>query len=136
MSSGAVRAPKRVAQPGSDSHHFAGARAAKTKRYPSDRTGTEWAAMEGLLPKPAQHGRRTKADLREVINTLRHLMFSGCGLRMCQGLSGLANGVMVVLPTGALLPVPDTSRRSPDARFGVGRQAAFFQARAWWIASR
>ncbi|SPC20634.1 transposase [Cupriavidus oxalaticus] len=56
--------------------------AAKTKRYPSDLTDMEWAAMEGLLPKPAQRGRRRKADLREVINALRYLVPSGCGWRM------------------------------------------------------
>ncbi|EHP39620.1 ISRSO1-transposase [Cupriavidus basilensis OR16] len=56
--------------------------AAKTKRYPSDLTDVEWAAMEGLLPKPAQRGRRRKADLREVINALRYLVRSGCGWRM------------------------------------------------------
>jgi len=56
--------------------------AAKTKRYPSDLTDIEWAAIEGLLPKPAARGRRRKADLREVINALRYLVRSGCGWRM------------------------------------------------------
>jgi len=52
--------------------------AAKTKGSPSDLTGMEWAAMEGLLPKPAQRARRKKADLREFINVLRYLVRSGC----------------------------------------------------------
>ena len=38
--------------------------------------------MEALLPKPAQRGRRRKADLRQVINALRYLVRSGCGWRM------------------------------------------------------
>lgn len=38
--------------------------------------------MEGLLPEPAQRGRRRKADLRGVINALRNLVRSGCGWRM------------------------------------------------------
>ncbi|AJG22285.1 Mobile element protein [Cupriavidus basilensis] len=39
-------------------------------------------SVAGLLPKPAQRGRRRKADLREVINALRYLLRSGWGWRM------------------------------------------------------
>lgn len=56
--------------------------AKKTKRYPSDMTDIEWAAIKGLLPHAASRGRRRQCDLREVINALRYLVRAGCGWRM------------------------------------------------------
>lgn len=47
--------------------------AARMKRYPSDLTVLEWAAMERLLATPAQRGRRRTVELRKVINALRPL---------------------------------------------------------------
>ncbi len=51
--------------------------ARKTKRYPSDMTDVEWAAVQPLLPRAAR-----ECDLREVVNALRYLVRSGCGCRM------------------------------------------------------
>ncbi|MFM0028405.1 IS5 family transposase [Paraburkholderia madseniana] len=56
--------------------------AKKTKRYPTDLTDVEWAAIKGLLPRASSRGRRRQCDLREVINALRYLMRAGCGWRM------------------------------------------------------
>ncbi|WP_412770238.1 transposase, partial [Ralstonia pseudosolanacearum] len=42
--------------------------ARKTKRYPSDLTDIEWAAVQPLLPRAAVRGRRRECDLREVVN--------------------------------------------------------------------
>ncbi|CAB3773565.1 hypothetical protein LMG29542_07319 [Paraburkholderia humisilvae] len=57
-------------------------RAQKTKRYPSDMSGIEWAAIRGLLPRAASRGRRRQCDLREVDNALRYLVRAGCGWRV------------------------------------------------------
>lgn len=54
----------------------------KAKRYPSDLTDVEWAAVQPLLPAPARRGRRRQSDMREVINALRYLVRAGCGWRM------------------------------------------------------
>ncbi|MGA3984566.1 transposase, partial [Ralstonia nicotianae] len=54
----------------------------KTKRYPSDLTDIEWAAVQPLLPRAAVRGRRRECDLREVVNALRYLVRAGCGWRM------------------------------------------------------
>ena len=52
----------------------------KTKRYPSDLTDEEWSSLTGLLPQPAQRGRKRTTDLREVVNALRYMVRSGCEL--------------------------------------------------------
>jgi len=54
----------------------------KSKRYPSDMTDAEWAALQPLLPAVSRTGRKRRTDLREVINALRYLVRSGCGWRM------------------------------------------------------
>jgi transposase len=54
----------------------------KTKRYPSDLTDEEWAAVEPYLPKASPTGSRRRTDLREVLNALRYLVRSGCEWRM------------------------------------------------------
>lgn len=54
----------------------------KTKRYPSDMTDEEWAALEPLLPQASRRGRRRTTELREVVNALRYMVRSGCEWRM------------------------------------------------------
>ena len=54
----------------------------KTKRYPSDLTDEEWAAMAPLMPGAARTGRRREVDLREVLNAIRYMVRSGCEWRM------------------------------------------------------
>lgn len=54
----------------------------KTKRYPSDLTDEEWAAVEPLLPEVAPTGRKRLTDLREVLNAIRYMVRSGCEWRM------------------------------------------------------
>jgi transposase len=54
----------------------------KTKRYPSDLTDEEWAAVEPLLPQAARTGRKRLIDLREVLNAIRYMVRSGCEWRM------------------------------------------------------
>lgn len=56
--------------------------ARKTKRYPCDLTDEEWERIAPLLPKPGQRGRPREVDFRKVINAVRYLVRSGCGLRM------------------------------------------------------
>ena len=41
----------------------------KTKRYPTDLTGEEWARIEPFLPGAARSGRPARMDLREVPNS-------------------------------------------------------------------
>src|ERR1700712_4873345 len=56
--------------------------AKRTKRYPSDLTDKEWAAVAPLLPKVEPTGRPRKTDLREILNAIRYLVRSGCEWRM------------------------------------------------------
>ena len=53
-----------------------------TKRYPSDLTDEEWAAMAPFLPGTARTGRRRSVDLREILNAIRSMVRSGCEWRM------------------------------------------------------
>ncbi len=53
--------------------------AKKTKRYPTNMTDGECAAIKELLPRASSRGRRRRCDLREVINALRYLVRAGCG---------------------------------------------------------
>ena len=86
----------------------------KTKRYPTDFTDEEWARIELFLPGVAKSGRPARTDLREVFNAIRYLARSGGGWR-AEGLSALADGLLVVSPVRAALPVPDHPRRGADA---------------------
>ena len=54
----------------------------KTKRYPSDLTDEEWAAMEPLMPGVCRTGRRRDVDLREILNAIRYMVRSGIEWRM------------------------------------------------------
>jgi transposase len=54
----------------------------KTKRYPSDMTDEEWAAVEPLLPRASPTGRKRLIDLQEVLNAIRYMVRSGCEWRM------------------------------------------------------
>ena len=47
-------------------------------RYPSDMTDSEWALVAHLIP-PAKHGgRRRSVDLREGLNTIFYVLWTGC----------------------------------------------------------
>jgi transposase len=47
-------------------------------RYPSDLTDAEWALVSPLIP-PAKHGgRRRSVDVREVLNAIFYLLWTGC----------------------------------------------------------
>ena len=54
----------------------------KTRRYSSDLTDEEWAAMEPLMPEVARTGRRRSIDLREILNAIRYMVRSGIEWRM------------------------------------------------------
>ncbi len=54
----------------------------KTKRYPSDLTDAEWAAMEPLMPGAAKTGRKRTTDFRDILNAIRYMVRSGCEWRM------------------------------------------------------
>lgn len=47
-------------------------------RYPSDMTDEEWALAAPLIP-PAKHGgRKRTADVREVLNAIFYVLWTGC----------------------------------------------------------
>ena len=85
----------------------------KTKRYPTDLTDEEWARIEPFLPGAAKSGRPARTDLREVLSAIRYLARSLADV--AEGLSALADGLLVVSPVRAALPVPDHPRRGADA---------------------
>lgn len=51
----------------------------KTARYESDLTDAEWALLQPLLPPPSRRGRPRRVDLREVVNAILYLLWTGCG---------------------------------------------------------
>ena len=47
-------------------------------RYPSDLTDVEWALVAPLIP-PAKHGgRKRSVDVREVLNGIFYVLWTGC----------------------------------------------------------
>ena len=47
-------------------------------RYPSDLTDAEWLLVEPLIP-PARHGgRRRSVNVREVLNGIFYILWTGC----------------------------------------------------------
>src|SRR5215472_2129044 len=47
-------------------------------RYPSDLTDAEWAIVEPMIP-PARHGgRKRSVNVREVLNGIFYLLWTGC----------------------------------------------------------
>ena len=47
-------------------------------RYPSDLTDAEWAIVQPMIP-PARHGgRRRSVDVREVLNGIFYILWTGC----------------------------------------------------------
>lgn len=47
-------------------------------RYPSDLTDVEWAIVERMIP-PARHGgRRRSVNVREVLNAIFYVLWTGC----------------------------------------------------------
>jgi transposase len=47
-------------------------------RYPSDLTDAEWVLVEPLIP-PARHGgRRRSVSVREVLNGIFYILWTGC----------------------------------------------------------
>ena len=47
-------------------------------RYPSDLTSAEWAIVEPMVP-PAKHGGRKRTiDVREILNGIFYVLWTGC----------------------------------------------------------
>ena len=53
----------------------------ETERYESDLTNAEWALLAPLLPPPSRRGRPRRVDLREVVNAIAYLLWTGCSWR-------------------------------------------------------
>ena len=111
--------------------------AKKTKRYPTDLTDEEWERMRPFLPKPGKRGRKSATDLREVLNAIRYMARSGGGWRIAaEGLSALADGILVVPALRAAFPVQVDPRHGGDDRprtagpggQSVGRQSSTARA--------
>ena len=50
----------------------------RSLRYPSDMTDAEWALVERLIP-PAKHGgRKRTVNVREVLNGIFYVLWTGC----------------------------------------------------------
>src|SRR6516165_7914423 len=55
---------------------------AKSTRYPSDLTRTQWKRLKRLLPPAKPGGRPRGVDLREVLNGIFYIARGGCAWRM------------------------------------------------------
>jgi transposase len=47
-------------------------------RYPSDLTDAEWAIVEPMIPPAKGGGRRRSVDVREVLNGIFYILWTGC----------------------------------------------------------
>ena len=47
-------------------------------RYPSDLTDTEWVLVEPLIPLARHGGRRRSVNVREVLNGIFYILWTGC----------------------------------------------------------
>ncbi len=53
----------------------------KTERYESDLTDAERALLEPLLPSSRRLGRPRQVDLRDVVNAIAYMLWTGCSWR-------------------------------------------------------
>ena len=47
-------------------------------RYPSDLTDAEWAIVEPMIPPGKSGGRRRTVNVREVLNGIFYILWTGC----------------------------------------------------------
>ena len=47
-------------------------------RYDSDMTEAEWELIKPMIPPPRSGGRRRSVDLREVLNAIFYVLWTGC----------------------------------------------------------
>ena len=47
-------------------------------RYPSDLSDDEWALVEPLIPPAKRGGRKRSIDVREVLNGIFYVLWTGC----------------------------------------------------------
>jgi transposase len=47
-------------------------------RYPSDLTDAEWAIVEPMIPPAKGGGRRRSVNVREVLNGVFYILWTGC----------------------------------------------------------
>jgi len=47
-------------------------------RYPSDLTDAEWAIVEPMIPPAKSGGRRRTVNVREVLNGIFYILWTGC----------------------------------------------------------
>jgi transposase len=52
------------------------------RRYPSDLTDEQWAAIEPLVPDAKPGGRERKAAKRELVEAILYVVRAGCSWRM------------------------------------------------------
>ncbi len=53
----------------------------KTERYESDLTDAEWALLDPLLPSSCRLDRPRQVDLRDVVNAIACMLWTGCSWR-------------------------------------------------------
>jgi hypothetical protein len=49
-------------------------------RYPSDMTNAEWTLVAPMIPSAKRGGRRCSVNLREVLNGIFYILWTGCRL--------------------------------------------------------
>jgi len=59
-----------------DEHRRAAGR--RGRRYPSDMTDAEWALVAPMIPPAKRGGRRRAVDVREVLNAIFYVLWTGC----------------------------------------------------------
>lgn len=54
---------------------------ANSTRYPSDLSDKQWARVEPMIPPEKWGGRTREVDMREVVNGINYLVWTGCQWR-------------------------------------------------------
>ena len=57
-------------------------RPSRRRRYPSDLTDLQWAAIAAMIPDAASGGRPRKASKREIVEAILYLLRAGCAWRL------------------------------------------------------
>ena len=57
-------------------------RAHQRRRYPTDLTGGQWAAIAEMVPMPALAGRPRRATSRELVNAILYMLRGGQAWRL------------------------------------------------------
>ena len=91
-------------------------------RYPSDLTDAEWAIVAPMIPPGRDGGRRRSVNVREVLNGIFYVLWTGCrwkALPKDPPPKSTVPGVRVIAERFGVNPSTQPPFRRPKRRRGV-----------------